>query len=263
MARFRYDSWTDAALAHTLSEPRFDVYLTDVGGLDVQAALDLYIWNLRAGATFYGPLAVFEVTLRNALHNELRALYGPCWFDDPGFMAMANGVLNGPRRVGSPTLELPDRTDVLGAVAKVRQRLTRDFRNRSSRNPPRYTNLEPAADDIVAALDFGYWTNLLNRDLDGALFVKGLFRAFPFFRSGTGIRKKPTRSDVARELNAIRRFRNRVMHFEPLFKGNLTAELERIVKVCSWIDGDAAEWMRYHSSLEELYRDRERPRHSF
>jgi hypothetical protein len=266
MAMFRYGSETNAALAHTLSESRFGFYLEAVGGLDVQGALDLYIWNLRLGAAFYGALAILEVTLRNSLHRTLSDVYGSSWFNDSRFVALANAVLRPPptaQRLPQPRT-MPDPTDLLRDIAKVEERLRRDMTNRAGPRPTAGTRLTPTSDDIVAALDFGYWTNLFNRDLDAPLFVTGsLYKAFPLFRDPAGIQKNPRRADIAGELNAIRKYRNRVMHFEPLFKGNVAKEFDRIVSVCSWIDHDASDWILHHSSLDELFRDRDRPRVKF
>lgn len=265
MAMFRYGSETNAALAHTLSESRFGFYLTAVGGLDVQGALDLYIWNVRLGAAFYGALAIFEITLRNSLHRALTDIYGSSWFKDTRFVAMANSVLHPPpepARLPQPKV-MPDPTDLLRDVAKVDERLRRELANRAGPRPREGAKLIPSSDDIVAALDFGYWTNLFNRDLDAPLYVPGLYKAFPLFTDRVGTRRNPTRTELAGELNAIRKFRNRVMHFGPLFKGNVTKEFDRIVLVCSWIDYDAADWILHHSSLDELFRDRDRPRVKF
>lgn len=264
-AMFRYGPEANAALAHTLSESRFGFYLASVGGLDVQGALDLYIWNVRLGAALYGALAIFETTLRNSLHGALSDLYGSSWFNDARFVAMATAVRHPPltpARLPRPEV-MHDRTDLLRDIAKVDERLCRELASRLGRKPAEGVTLTPSSDDIVAALDFGYWTNLFNRDLDAPLYVAGLYKAFPLFCDRAGTRKNPARTDVARELNAIRKFRNRVMHFEPLFKGNITIEFDRIVLVCSWIDRDAADWILYHSSLNELFRDRDRPRVKF
>lgn len=265
MASFRYYPPTNAVLADTLSSSRFEVYVSTVGGLDVQGALDLYIWNLRLGSAFYGALAIFEVALRNALHRELTKLYGVSWFNDPAFVAMARQVIDpAPSPVRSPPVtSRPGPTDLLQDIEKVESRLIRDLTNRAGSIPAPDAKRTPTADDIVAALDFGYWTNLLNRDLDTVLYSRGLFKAFPCFRDRHGTAKNPARSEVAGPLNQIRKFRNRVMHLEPLFKSNVVAEFERLLDVTSWIEGDAARWINYHSSLGELFRDRDRPRHKF
>ena len=233
--------------------------------MDVQGALDLYVWNLRLGAAFYGPLAIFEVTLRNALHHELAALFGTNWCSDPRFMAMASKVLSPqpqPTRSSSPALSRVP-TDLLTDIAKVETRLTRDLQNRAGQPPAPDVKLTPTIDDIVASLDFGYWTNLLNRDLDAILYTKGLYKAFPRFQIGTIPIRRPARSDVAGPLNAIRKFRNRVMHFEPLFKSKPIDEFQQILTVTSWISSDAADWIEHHSSMIEVFRDQHRPRHRF
>lgn len=57
-------------LVQDLSSERIDPYLKACDG-DLTAALRLYAINIELSAAFTGPLHVFEVTLRNALHTAL------------------------------------------------------------------------------------------------------------------------------------------------------------------------------------------------
>jgi hypothetical protein len=260
MASFSYRTETNLTLATCLSEPRFSVYLDVVGGLDVQAALDLYIWNLRLGAMFYGALAILEVALRNALHVQLSICYKEAWFNDPAFLQMAQSVLSAPRLAneagGKRSSHSP--TDLLTDISKVSDRVTRDLNNRAGGNLA--SPAVPTVHDIIAALDFGYWTSLLNRDLDKPLFSKGLYKAFPNF-ANRGVKKNPARGDVAGPLNEIRKFRNRLMHFEPIFKEDAPSRLQSIINVCSWIDPYTSSWIGYHTDLNEVLASRDRPKH--
>src|SRR5882724_5116542 len=79
-------------LIQTIGPARFAPYLRACRN-DATTALDLYVWNLQVGASFYGPLAIFEVTVRNALHRELAALFGPTWHRSSSFQQMTQRVL--------------------------------------------------------------------------------------------------------------------------------------------------------------------------
>jgi len=55
-----------------LSAPRFQTYLTEVGG-DRRRALDLYEWNTAMSAAVLHDLAQVEVAVRNAYNDALVA----------------------------------------------------------------------------------------------------------------------------------------------------------------------------------------------
>lgn len=130
-------------------------------------------------------------------------------------------------------------------------------------NPPRAgAKTVPTTDDVVAALDFGYWTSLLNNDVEPVLYAAGLFKAFPNASHARG--KAPAQSPIAGKLNEVRMSRNRVMHHEPLFnRFNVQNDLRSIVEVCRWANPDAGDWIQHHSDLTDLLRDRFGAQHRF
>jgi hypothetical protein len=69
------------ALVASLSPERIATYVAATGG-DRERAVRLYTWNTAVSAAFYGPLQGLEVALRNAMHRELVAGYGPGWYDN-------------------------------------------------------------------------------------------------------------------------------------------------------------------------------------
>jgi hypothetical protein len=247
MANF-YTSARSSDLIQTIGEARFAPYLRACRG-DAATALDLYVWNLQAGASFYGPLAILEVTVRNALHRELAVLFGSTWHRSSAFQQMGQRVLQA-KFPGANN----ERTDLLAQPAKLEAKLTLKHSRRSTRGYVFKGELTPTIDDIVAGLDFGYWTSLLNRDLEPVLYAAGLYKAFPRAPHEHG--KRPARAIIAGKLTEIRWFRNRVMHHEPLFKrGNLKKDLQNIVEVCGWADCSAAEWIKHISTLDELLKN--------
>jgi hypothetical protein len=80
-------------------------------------------------------------------------------------------------------------------------------------------------DNIISNLNFGFWTNLFHKSYHVSVWQKNkmLDRVFPFLR--------PYQRDLAKiqkELEAIRKFRNRIFHFESLYSWNLE-EMKKII----------------------------------
>jgi hypothetical protein len=77
--RFLYSAEILRDLPLAMSAERFQRYLTETSGNDVEACR-LYTWNAAISSAFYGPLQALEVTLRNAAHDKLRHHFGGQWF---------------------------------------------------------------------------------------------------------------------------------------------------------------------------------------
>jgi hypothetical protein len=84
---FSYNASELANLETALSLDRFSKYVGACSG-DRRQALKLYEWNSRVSASFYVPLQIVEVALRNACHRELCNLFGLAWHDEPDFLKL-------------------------------------------------------------------------------------------------------------------------------------------------------------------------------
>lgn len=93
---------------------------------------------------------------------------------------------------------------------------------------------------VIAELKFAFWVGLLGPHYDATLWRKCLFRAFT---NGGG---KPRRI-VHSRLNAIRRFRNRIAHHEPIFHKNLTQTHDEIIEAINWMCRHTAAWAAHNS----------------
>jgi len=121
MASPFYNALALQTLTDVISPPRIASYVAETG--DLQSAVDLYVWNVRASATLYGPLSILEVALRNALHRELKSMFGPSWHDDPSFnAAVATVAETTPRNAPCPRRALSKPTDVRPAINDAKQR---------------------------------------------------------------------------------------------------------------------------------------------
>ncbi|MET9260287.1 hypothetical protein [Amycolatopsis sp. NPDC004079] len=202
-----------------LMPARLTPYVQACGG-DVAKARRLYVWNIEISAAFWGPVSSVEIAFRNAVHRELAAHRGrPDWWNDP---------------------QLPAQ-DV--DKARVEEARLQRLRSRS-RQPP------ATADDVVAALSFGFWSSVLNGP--GTAFEQNrfwhtcLYRAFPYwhYRPGTSGRKEFTR-----RVELLRKFRNRIAHHEPLHRRDLARDHQSLVAMAGFIDPGLGAFVDSHSRV--------------
>lgn len=178
---------TFEALCRALSVSRLAGYRTaDDSDVDVLAR---YQWNLALAGALYPLLQHLEVALRNALHDAFSHSYGPRWYE------------------GELVLRTSAQHDQL-ADAKA-ELLT--------------SNKTDQPNHVVAALQFGFWTSLMNdihgrRNDPNALWPRHLDRVFPHLNRPH--EKFPRGRDVvSSRLNRLRDLRNRIFHHEPIWRG--------------------------------------------
>jgi hypothetical protein len=194
------------SLLKSISGQRLSTYLAETGG-DLDAALTLYEWNVRLAESLYGPLQCLEISLRNALNDQLQLSYGPDWMD------RGASLLN------------PYATDSI-----------REARSDRSRCAP---------GELVADLKFSFWISLLGPAYDSTLWRRALHRCF---RGERGLR----RADIHARLNAIRRFRNRVAHHEPVFAKASQMHGE-IIQAIGWMCRHTGDWAHHQSRFGVVY----------
>lgn len=161
-----------------LSPARLSRYSNACGG-DKNKALTLYRHNVKLCQKFYGVLSLFEVVLRNAINEHYKQYFVDCdWIKT---QMQPGGMLeNCPQ------------------AAEVGNHITRLI------NAGKYTH-----DRLVSSVSFGFWTYLFNKQP----FRKGgqtLLAIFPKRSRGLG------RKAIYNELMAIKAFRNRIAHHEPI-----------------------------------------------
>lgn len=99
---------------------------------------------------------------------------------------------------------------------------------------------------VVAELKFAFWVSLLGPPYDATLWRRTLFKAF---LAGGG---KP-RSTVHHRFNAIRRFRNRVAHHEPIFHRPVEQLHNEIIEAIGWMCRDTKLWAQHASRFPEVF----------
>jgi hypothetical protein len=182
------------------SDSRLAPYLRATQG-DAAAAARLYWWNMEVSAALYGPLHCLEVTLRNAMNDQLRTRY-----ERPDWWTTA-----------------PLSPDSQKLVDKARHLVAKRHRGPIS------------ADGVVAELNFGFWASLLSRgrhSYDRLLWVPTLHKAFP--------RYSGKRALLYDNLSSLVLLRNRIMHYEPVHHRDLAADHAKVYRLLGYITPLAA-----------------------
>jgi hypothetical protein len=172
------------ALQEVISSGRLSTYLRRTH-FNARRALELYEWNVCAGAALYPILQVNEIALRNAVNAALVHTFGPSWPKSGGFLRALPGK---------------ERSVFDGEIRKLQNKL---------RGAPVSTG------DVVAARTYWFWTFLCTARFQERLWNRAFTLAFP---------NAPPRMDreiVYRRADAVRRMRNRIAHHEPLLRFDL------------------------------------------
>jgi hypothetical protein len=146
-------------------------------------------------SAFYYLLHWVEVGWRNAMHGQLQRHFGRA-----DWWAAAPLDANGRNKVRRAQGQLDRRKPALGTP-----------------------------DDLVTEFTFGFWVSLLSRGkaYDRTLWVPALHRAFPYY---SGLRR-----GLHGEAYVVLHFRNRIMHYEPIFGLDLMACRETIYRLLRYV----------------------------
>lgn len=210
-----------------------------------------YCWNYAIAAAAFPLLGCIEMHLRDAVHKTMSQRYAPAgavahtyaWYDwnQPAHYPLQNKAYD-------------DIEDVLY-----------DRRSGLLRTPA------PSTDDVVAAMTFGFWTNLFRTfsPLDAPQIIPAVFPHHHVLNPNQWGNKK-VRTALNDHLRVVNDFRNRVAHHEPLFKfryagaypnnlakglSNLRACMKQSLKVSEWIDPAARaslERSLWYQNFDEL-----------
>jgi hypothetical protein len=115
-------------LPDAISLPRFSTYKQWANN-DEDMAIRLYTYNVNLSASLYGPLHIFEITLRNAVDEALTKQFGADWLD--------NGL------AGLTPYQL-------GCIAEAKKALAREKKVGTH-------------SQLVAELNLGFWTSVFGK----------------------------------------------------------------------------------------------------
>lgn len=183
-------------------------------------ALALYRWNCQASGALFELVGWFEVAWRNTVDAAV-TVQRPGrahWLTDPTFTALRPGT----------------RAKITEAIQRVRRRSVPT----------------PTPGQIVAELPLGFW-RFTTVGYTNSMWAPYLSAAFPHAPG------RPQRHTVDQCLEHIIRLRNRLAHHEPVFAwpDQLRQRLTEIYQLGTWINPEAADWWRRHSTVEAVLDD--------
>ena len=193
---------------------------TDSDTVDV--LIERYKTNLRISQALYPELATLEVTLRNAIDTMLRTCISETWLED---------------EVKQQSILTNHEHDMLLAA----------YNDIKALYPNSFT-----IGKVIANLTFGFWTNLCSKWYCSNIWnkgrcFKGVFVNYPSNVNNIGV--------LATKLRLIRRFRNRIFHYEPIFKHpqNTLKMYNGIMEMISYLPTDNSNILLDTSNFLDVY----------
>lgn len=209
-----------------ISHARINRFLRACGNSKTKAQ-KLYKINLRVAQSFYPLMNLFEIFLRNAIHNYMSLHFNDTdWIINQKHGFMSDGSL------GRSAFFL--KTCVTKSELNIRR-----------------SGGVVNSGKIVAEQTLGFWTSLFDSH-HYALLSGSPLGAFS---------NKPNvvnRFVVANKLRNIRAFRNRIYHNEPIcFKGNsidfsmANIIMNEVHDIISWIDPALLDYTKYFNNIDK------------
>ena len=153
---------------------------------------------------------------RNAIAQQLRATFGPAWYDDATFLALDNTPRTG------------DNINV--------------SKNRITRAVPARPITEGR---IVAEMYLSFWVYLLRPALNRTLW--------PALRSG--FVRYTHRKTLVGYLEPLIPFRNRVAHHEPIFDHRPQEMYDGLLRIADMLSEDLSAWIEHHARVRAVLAD--------
>jgi len=199
----------------TLSEKRFARYMQRCEN-DAEKALKYYEFNSIMAQSCHIALESFEVILRNQIHNTFTKVFKTEeWYN--------------------VWLSSDKYSDFHKTIIDTKEKLLH-----------REEEVKPSK--MIAEFTLGFWVRMFNNKYENLLWkpLRNAFVEMP--------KKKKKRGNVAKKLNKIRNFRNRISHYEPI-SWNVEAmnnNYKNIYIVMNWFNNEYAEWVKNRSVFEDV-----------
>lgn len=150
-------------------------FITDIR-LKNYTSFDEYRYNLLQCEKYYVLLSIFEISLRNSIDNYFKYKISSDW--------LYSNVLHNDtkKRVEEAKNKIVQRREAL------------------------------MHDKIIAELSFGFWTSLFRKSYSNLIRIQDINYIFPNMPRKN--KKLINRNILDKKLNHIRKFRNRVFHYE-------------------------------------------------
>ena len=151
--------------------------------------VEKYIINIKASQALYPILSIVEVYLRNSIDVMLQTIYGSDWLDK----------------------EIKKQTILLNYDYSKLQEAVKNL-------DKKYGFKNVTRGKIISELNFGFWVNLCSSKYNPTIWTKK--NAFKFVFPRFPKKEKENIATISRTLTKIKNLRNRIFHYEPIFKND-------------------------------------------
>lgn len=213
------DTYCYASVTKALSHPRIDTYQRkrDAVNRDDPAVIELYLWNAKISAEFLFPLHILEVVYRNAISDALASSVGSAdWPYKQGFL---NSLPNIHKKYLSKQIQ-------------------------KYRNP----------NQLIPELKLAFWQSMLTARNDGAVWSRFFWDTFP--NADRELTIGNNRTEIYQCLEIIRKLRNRIAHFEPIFYRDLQGDYDRILTLIDYRCTETSRWLDANQGIAQLLGER-------
>ncbi|MEV7076676.1 hypothetical protein [Streptomyces sp. NPDC093990] len=207
---------SEQLLIARFSSARMASYLAAAGS--PREALRLYRWNVEASAVLYEALHIFEVVLRNAIHEQMAR-----WHQAQG--RPGSWLTNPP-----PQLTQRSKDDLARAQTRAHDALTQKHLRAGTAAPAPVTD-----GDIIAQLTLGFWRFMLATRYTHDLWRDAIRYAFPELRH-------QRLTDIERPVIRLHWLRNRIAHLEPVFTRDLNLDLKSMSTAIGYVCPRTQSW---------------------
>lgn len=157
---------------------------------------ELYVANIRISAQFWMLFHLLEVLLRNSISDRLLEMFPRDeWWGNPELFHRQEA-----EHIRAANVKTLNRK---GLVSKG---------------------------DVIAGLNFGFWTILISGSYHQKMWVGGLSKVF---RGYSGKRK-----NLYQDLDRLRKLRNRIAHHEPIMNRDLHLDLNLMIQILHFLGLD-------------------------
>lgn len=208
----------EESIKKALTAARIGTYETATTSLPaLSGAVTLYAWNAQISAALMMPLHICEVVVRNAVADALEAVYGPRWPWSQVFITS----------LPQPTQGYSARGDLLKTGAS-----------------------QTSTGKVIPELKFVFWQTMFTSRFDGRIWQPHLRTFMPHLDPGKTIPE--LRGLIYRELDQLRKLRNRIAHHEPIFTRNLTDDFQKIQDLIALRCPITSAWMTQNQQATTL-----------
>jgi hypothetical protein len=244
-------SYRPVLIDELITNERLNSYAPIFQHSDDMELVGAYIWNIHVCSALYPLLTTAEVSLRNSIDTALNRDLGYFWWS-------SKRLHYNSFRPGKP--EPYPVTAVTDNFNKATKQVITDKKRRYNIKKTR-----PSHHEVIAKTEFSTWENLLDSEFMGPKLIWPKHLGVVFRGSWPTSKASSTLRSAKDLVKAVREFRNRVSHHEPVWKrygvhsekdaiSHLHEKLAKIQELVSLVSPEKYQLIKKHGLLSAAER---------